>query len=238
MARAAHGWRACAFRKKRAAVPIRVPRAAGGADAVPAEHAQRLEHQPVPLPQPRRRLRPGAGRHAGSFPRDEAIQAIPGKSRLPVRRGNAQPRIQAVPGLMASRHPLFPEKLARYIVEHSVREAAVLRELREATASNPHAGMQIGADQGQFMALLVQAIGARRCLEIGTFTGYSALAVALALHAAIRGQRERDREGRVLCCDINAEWTALARRFWKKAGVEHKIELRLAPALETLAKLE
>ena len=129
---------------------------------------------------------------------------------------------------MASRHPLFPEKLARYIFEHSVREARVLRELREATASNPHAGMQIGADQGQFMALLVQAIGAKRCLEIGTFTGYSALAVALALPA----------DGRVLCCDINAEWTALARRFWKKAGVEHKIELRLAPALETLAKLE
>src|SRR2546430_13231650 len=129
---------------------------------------------------------------------------------------------------MASRHPLFPEKLARYIVEHSVREAEVLRELREATASNPHAGMQIGADQGQFMALLVQAIGDRRWLEIGTFTGYSALAVALALPA----------DGRVLCCDINAEWTALARRFWRKAGVEHKIELRLAPALETLAQLE
>src|SRR5207302_8846504 len=78
------------------------------------------------------------------------------------------------------------------------------------------------------MALLVQAIDARRCLEIGTFTGYSALAVALALPA----------DGRVLCCDINAEWTALARRFWRKAGVEHKIELRLAPALETLAQLE
>src|SRR5881396_3621393 len=208
MARAAHGRRTCAFRQRGAALSLRISRAARRADALSLEHAQRLEHQPVPLPQPRRRLRPGAGRHAGSFPRDEAIQALPGKSRLPVRRGDSQPRIQAVPGLMASRHPLFPEKLARYIVEHPVREAEVLRELREATASNPHAGMQIGADQGQFMALLVQAIGARRCLEIGTFTGYSALAVALA------------------------------RRFWKKAGVEHKIELRLAPALETLAKLE
>src|SRR3989442_1532883 len=228
MARAGHGRRTCAFRKEGAALPIRVSRAAGGADAFSLEHAQRLEHQPVPLPQPRRGLRPSAGGDAGSVRRDEAIQAIPGKSRLPVRRGDAQPRIQAVPGLMASRHPLFPEKLARYIAEHSVREAKVLRELREATASNPHAGMQIGADQGQFMALLVQAIGARRCLEIGTFTGYSALAVALALPA----------DGRVLCCDINAEWTALARRFWRKAGVEHKIELRLAPALETLAQLE
>ncbi len=125
---------------------------------------------------------------------------------------------------MASRHPFLPEKLARYIVGHSVREAEVLRELREATASNPHAGMQIGADQGQFMALLVQAIGARRCLEIGTFTGYSALAVALAL----------PEDGRIVCCDISEEWTAVARRFWKKAGVEHKISLKIAPALETL----
>src|SRR2546430_15582280 len=228
MARASHGRRTCAFRQRGAALSLRISRAAGGADAVPAEHAQRLEHQPVPLPQPRRGLRPRAGGHAGSVPRDEAIQAIPGKSRLPVRRGDSQPRIQAVPGLMASRHPLFPEKLARYIVEHSVREAEVLRELREATASNPHAGMQIGADQGQFMALLGQAIGARRCLGSGTFTGYSALAVALALPA----------DGRVLCCDINAEWTALARRFWRKAGVEHKIELRLAPALVRRAEHE
>ena len=129
---------------------------------------------------------------------------------------------------MASRQPFLPEKIARYILEHSVREAEVLRELRAATASNPYAGMQIGADQGQFMALLVQAIGARRCLEIGTFTGYSALAVALAL----------PEDGRVVCCDISQKWTAVARRFWKKAGVDRKIDLRLAPALETLAKLE
>ena len=128
---------------------------------------------------------------------------------------------------MASRNPFFPGKIARYIVEHSVREAEVLRELRDATASNPHAGMQIGADQGQFMALLVQAIGARRCLEIGTFTGYSALAVALAL----------PEDGHIVCCDINEEWTAMARRFWKKAGVEHKISLKIAPALETLDEI-
>ena len=128
---------------------------------------------------------------------------------------------------MASRNPFFPEKLSRYIVEHSVREASVLRELRAATAAIPHSGMQIGADQGQFMALLVQAIGAKRCLEIGTFTGYSALVVALALPP----------EGRVLCCDISEEWTAIARRFWREAGVAHKIELRLAPALETLKTL-
>ena len=128
---------------------------------------------------------------------------------------------------MAGRHPFLPERLSRYIVEHSVREPAVLKELRQATASNPLAGMQIGADQGQFMALLVQAIGAKRCVEIGTFTGYSALAVALALPA----------DGRIVCCDISEEWTAIGRRFWKKAGVEHKIDLRLGPALQTLETL-
>src|SRR5213079_438923 len=90
-----------------------------------------------------------------------------------------------------------------------------------------HAGMQIGADQGQFMALLVQAIGARRCLEIGTFTGYSALAVALALPA----------DGRLICCDVSEQWTEIARRYWREAGLADRIELRLAPAADTLAKL-
>jgi caffeoyl-CoA O-methyltransferase len=129
---------------------------------------------------------------------------------------------------MAGRAPFLPEKIARYILEHSVREPAILAELRAATASVPYSGMQIGADQGQFMQLLVQAIGAKRCLEIGTYTGYSALAVALAL----------PEDGRVVCCDISEEWTAIARRFWKKAGVEHKISLKLAPALETLKTLQ
>ena len=129
---------------------------------------------------------------------------------------------------MAGRAPFLPEKIARYIDEHSVREPAILRELRAATASVPHSGMQIGADQGQFMALLVQAIGARNCLEIGTYTGYSALAVALAL----------PEDGRIVCCDISEEWTAIARRFWQRAGVAHKIELRLAPALDTLKALK
>lgn len=129
---------------------------------------------------------------------------------------------------MAGRAPFLPKKMARYVLEHSVREPEVLRELRAATASVPYSGMQIGADQGQFMALLVQAIGAKRCLEIGTYTGYSALAVALAL----------PEDGRIVCCDISEEWTAIAQRFWKKAGMEHKIELRLAPALETLKNLK
>ncbi len=129
---------------------------------------------------------------------------------------------------MAGRAPFLPEKIARYVLDHSVREPEILRELRAATASVPHSGMQIGADQGQFMALLVQAIGAKRCLEIGTYTGYSALAVALAL----------PEDGRVVCCDISEEWTAIARRFWKKAGMNHKMELHLAPALETLKNLK
>jgi len=129
---------------------------------------------------------------------------------------------------MAGRAPLLPEKIARYIHEHSVREPAVLRELRAATASVPHSGMQIGADQGQFMAILVQLMGAKRCLEIGTYTGYSALAVALAL----------PRDGSIVCCDVSEEWTAVGKPFWKKAGVAKKIDLRIGPALETLKALK
>ena len=129
---------------------------------------------------------------------------------------------------MAGRAPFLPERITRYIHEHAVREPEILRELRAATASVPQSGMQIGADQGQFMALLVQAIDARNCLEIGTYTGYSALAVALAL----------PKDGRIVCCDISEEWTAVGKPFWKKAGVEKKIDLRIGPALETLKKLK
>jgi len=129
---------------------------------------------------------------------------------------------------MAGRAPFLPDKIAHYIHEHSVREHPVLRELRAATKSVPRAGMQISADQGQFMQLLVRAIGAKRCLEIGTYTGYSALAVALAL----------PKDGSIVCCDISEEWTALGKPFWKKAGVEKKIDLRIGPALETLKTLK
>jgi predicted O-methyltransferase YrrM len=129
---------------------------------------------------------------------------------------------------MAGRAPFLPEKVARYIHEHSVREPLVLRELREATKAVPMSGMQIGADQGQFLQLLVQAIGAKRCLEIGTYTGYSALAVALAL----------PKDGRIICCDISEEWTAVGKPFWKRAGVEKKIDLRIGPALDTLKTLK
>ncbi|HEY4999496.1 MAG TPA: class I SAM-dependent methyltransferase [Usitatibacter sp.] len=128
---------------------------------------------------------------------------------------------------MSDRTLNLEPRLYRYLLEHSVREHPALRELREATAGMPHAGMQISPEQGQFMALLARLVGARRTLEIGVFTGYSAMSVALALPA----------EGRIVACDVSEEWTAIARRHWQKAGVAGKIDLRLAPALETLDKL-
>jgi predicted O-methyltransferase YrrM len=117
--------------------------------------------------------------------------------------------------------------LLRYAAEHGSRESAVQKRLREETAKLPMAQMQIGADQGALMQLLVRLVGARRCLEIGTFTGYSALSVAMALPAG----------GKIVCCDISEEWTAIARRYWKMARVDKKIDLRLAPALRTLDSL-
>jgi predicted O-methyltransferase YrrM len=128
---------------------------------------------------------------------------------------------------MAKRSLQLTDRLYDYLLAVSLREPEILQRLRAETARLPMAGMQIGPEQGQFMALLVRLIGARRCLEIGAFTGYSALVVALALPA----------DGRLISCDINPETTALARRFWAEAGVADKIELRLAPAVETLQKL-
>ena len=119
------------------------------------------------------------------------------------------------------------EELSDYIAGVSLREPDLLRRLREETARVPMAGMQIAPDQGQFMALLARLVGARRCLEIGTFTGYSALAVALALPA----------DGKMICCDVSEEWTQVARRYWREAGIADRIELRLAPAADTLAEL-
>jgi O-methyltransferase len=129
---------------------------------------------------------------------------------------------------MAGRAPFLPEAISRYIAEHAVREPQVLRELRKATAPVKWSGMQIGADQGHLMAMLVKLMGAKRCLEIGTYTGYSALAVALAL----------PKDGRIVCCDISEEFARVGRPFWKKAGVEKKIDLRIGPALETLKTLK
>ena len=119
------------------------------------------------------------------------------------------------------------DTLYRYLVDHSVREHAVLAELRAATAGMKQAGMQIGPDQGQLMALLVKLAGARRCIEVGVFTGYSSLAVALALPP----------DGRIVACDVSDEWTSIARVHWRKAGVEDKIDLRLGRATNTLDAL-
>ena len=121
----------------------------------------------------------------------------------------------------------LPPDLQAYLVEHGVREPDILKRLREETALLPQHDMQIAPEQGAFMAMLVSLIGARRCIELGTFTGYSSLAVALALPA----------DGRIVCCDVSEEWTSVARRYWSEAGVAERVELRLGPALETLDEL-
>lgn len=125
---------------------------------------------------------------------------------------------------MSSRSIAVEERIDEYIHQLSLREPAVLGELRRETAKLPNARMQISPEHGQFMGLLIRAMGAKRALEVGTFTGYSSISVALALPA----------DGRLICCDVSKEWTDIARRFWKKAGVEQKIELRLAPARDSL----
>jgi caffeoyl-CoA O-methyltransferase len=114
-----------------------------------------------------------------------------------------------------------------YIRDITLREPPVLARLREETAANPQSGMQVSPEQGQYLALMARLIGARRTLEVGTFTGYSSLVVALAL----------PEDGQIIACDVNKEWTDVARRYWNEAGVAHKIDLRLAPALETLRAL-
>jgi len=119
------------------------------------------------------------------------------------------------------------ENLADYILKTGLREHPAQKALRAATAKQPRGGMQIGPPQGALMALLVQAIGAKRCIEIGVFTGYSALSVALALPP----------DGRIIACDVSEEYTAVGRKFWEKAGVAGKIDLRIAPAVETLDAL-
>ena len=119
------------------------------------------------------------------------------------------------------------EELAEYIEQTATREDDVWRRLRRETSSLPAGGMQIGADQARLLGWLVRLIGARRTLEIGTFTGASALAVAQAL----------PEDGRVVACDVSDEWTSIARKYWIEADVRHKIDLRLGPALDTLSLL-
>ncbi len=128
---------------------------------------------------------------------------------------------------MANRTHVLTDELYQYLLDVSLREPEVLRRLREETAAQPRAAMQIAPEQGQFMALLVRLMGARKTLEVGVFTGYSSLSVALALPP----------EGHLIACDVSEQYTAIARRYWREAGVAGKIDLRLAPALETLDAL-
>jgi predicted O-methyltransferase YrrM len=119
------------------------------------------------------------------------------------------------------------DQLYNYLLSASLREPEILQKLRQETASHPRSGMQISPEQGQFLALLIQLIGAKKTLEVGVFTGYSSTVVALALPA----------DGKIIAADVSEEFTAIARRYWQLAGVADKIDLRLAPGLETLDHL-
>ena len=128
---------------------------------------------------------------------------------------------------MSSRTIVLNDALYEYLLSVSLREPDVLCRLREETAKMPQHNMQISPEQGQFMALLVELTGARKCLEVGTFTGYSTLSLALAL----------PEDGKIVACDISEEFTSRAKPYWQEAGVAGKIDLRLGPALETLDAL-
>ena len=128
---------------------------------------------------------------------------------------------------MSNRSIMLTDSLYEYLTDVSLRESPLLLALREETSKLTQRSMQISPEQGQFMALLARLSGARRCLEVGVFTGYSSLVTALALPD----------DGSIVACDVSEEWTAVARRYWREAGVVHKIELRLAPASETLDNL-
>lgn len=128
---------------------------------------------------------------------------------------------------MSNRTQALTDTLYQYLLDVSLREPEVLQRLRQETAAHPRASMQIAPEQGQFMALLARLMGARKTLEVGVFTGYSSLALALALPP----------DGQIIACDVSEEYTAVARRYWREAGVADKIDLRLAPAIETLDTL-
>lgn len=129
---------------------------------------------------------------------------------------------------MSTRSDSLDPRLADYLHELAAqREEPLLAELRAATAELPMARMQISVEQGLYMRQLVRTLAAEQCLEVGVFTGYSALCVA----------RELPAHGRLIACDVSAEWTAIARRFWERAGLAERIELRLGPGAETLARL-
>ena len=128
---------------------------------------------------------------------------------------------------MSSKNNYIDEKLYDYILDTSLRDSPLLARLRSETAAMPSGGMQISPDQGQFMALLVRLIGAAKIVEVGSFTGYSALVMAQALPD----------HGKLIACDVSEEFTDVARRYWREAGVADRIELRLGPAADTLAAM-
>jgi predicted O-methyltransferase YrrM len=128
---------------------------------------------------------------------------------------------------MANRTIGISDELAGYVHRVGSREPEVLARLRAETATLPQHGMQVAPEEGAFLAMLAELTGVRRYLEVGTFTGYSSTAVALALPD----------DGHVVCCDVSEEWTAIARRAWAEAGVDHKVTLEIAPAVETLDRL-
>ncbi|MCP2066251.1 UNVERIFIED_ORG: putative O-methyltransferase YrrM [Pseudomonas reinekei] len=129
---------------------------------------------------------------------------------------------------MTARTLNLDDALYQYLLDVSLRETPLLKRLRDETQALPMARWQVAPEQGQFLALLVKLTGARRLLEVGTFTGYSALCMAAALPA----------DGSLMCCDIPGDYNAIAQRYWQEAGLAGRIDLRLAPALETLAELE
>lgn len=128
---------------------------------------------------------------------------------------------------MSNRTLNLTDTLYDYLLSVSLRESDVLQQLRQETAGHVMSQMQIAPEQGQFMALLLRLMGAKKVLEIGVFTGYSSLCMASAL----------PEDGQVVACDVSEEYTAIARRYWQLAGVDHKVDLRIAPALETLDAL-
>jgi len=128
---------------------------------------------------------------------------------------------------MSAKHLELSGELWDYVRGMSLREPDVLRRLREETAPLPLARMQISPEQGQFMGILMRLLGARTTIEVGVFTGYSSISVAMALPDG----------GKIIACDVSEEWTSIARRYWREAGVAPKIDLRLRPALETLDEL-
>ncbi len=128
---------------------------------------------------------------------------------------------------MSNKTLYLSDELYSYMLSVSLREPKILRRLREETSHDSMANMQISPEQGQFMSLLIKLMGATKALEVGVYTGHSSLCIALALPS----------QGKLIACDVNREWTAIALRYWQKAGVSKKIDLHFAPAIETMNKL-